>query len=402
MGATWAAIGRSAGYLVASLGAGLVSLVLLPLTAAVVVAAPVGGAVLLPGWVRLVDRWARWHRTRAARLLGAPVPEMPAPETRLRGLLRARSTRRLVRWLPFAAAAGTAAGLLGPLAVLMPPAALRFPFWWALPGDTVFLWLRVADPFTAACATAGQMTAGLVLLRWAVVPAARVHARLTLTRLTPSRAELLAARVDEPSRTRADAVDSHGAEPRRIERDLHDGTQARLASTALQPGVAEEAMAGHPDAVAITERAHEGTEEAMAEPREPIRGTHPPVPGVGRGLVGALESLAGRTRVPVRLDAADPGRLPEAVETAAYCVVTEAVTNAVRHGSPTAVDVSLARDGGVLRLRVSDDGSGGVDEARGTGVRGIRHRAAALDGTVAVSSPAGGPTVVTVELPCGS
>ncbi|MFD6098355.1 histidine kinase [Nocardiopsis flavescens] len=401
MGATWAAIGRSAGYLVASLGAGLVSLVLLPLTAAVVVAAPVGGAVLLPGWVRLVDRWARWHRTRAARLLGAPVPEMPAPETGLRGLLRARSTRRLVRWLPFAAVAGTAAGLLGLLAVLMPPAALQFPFWWALPGDTVFLWLRVADPFTAACATAGQVTAGLVLLRWAVVPAARVHARLTLTRLTPSHAELLAARVDELSRTRADVVDSHGAELRRIERDLHDGTQARLVSIALQLGVAKEALAGHPDAVAIIERAHEGTEEAMAELRELIRGIHPPVLA-DRGLVGALESLAGRTQVPVRLDAADPGRLPEAVETAAYFVVTEAVTNAVRHGSPTAVDVSLARDGGVLRLRVSDDGSGGVDEARGTGVRGIRHRAAALDGTVAVSSPAGGPTVITVELPCGS
>ncbi|CAL9432589.1 hypothetical protein SUDANB121_02099 [Nocardiopsis dassonvillei] len=403
MGATWAAIGRAAGYLLVTLGAALVSLLMLPLTAVVVLTVPVGGLglVLLPRWVLSVDRWARWHRTRAAVLLGAPVPEAPAPETEPRRLLRAPSTLRLARWLPFAALAGIPAGLLGLAAVLMAPSALQFPFWWALPGETTFLWLRVADPVTAACATAGQLTAGLVLLRWAAVPTARVHARLTLARLTPSRAELLAARVDELSRTRADVVDSHGAELRRIERDLHDGTQARLVAIAMQLGVAKEALAGHPEAVAIIERAHEGTEEAMTELRELIRGIHPPVLA-DRGLVGALDSLAGRTSVPVRLDTADPGRLPVAVETAAYFVVTEAVTNAVRHGSPTAVDVSLARDGDVLRLRVADDGPGGVDEERGTGVRGIRHRVAALDGTVRVSSPAGGPTVVSVELPCGS
>lgn len=288
MGATWAAVGRAAGYLVVTLGA---ALVLLPLTLPV-----------MPLRVRLVDRWARWHRTRAALLLGAPVPQAPAPET---------DPGRLGRWLPFASLLGIPLGLLGLVAVLMPPSSLQFLFWWALPGELTFLWLVVNDPITAACATAGRLVGGLILLRWALVPAARVHARLTLARLTPSRAELLAA----------------------------------------------------------------------------------------RGLVGALDSLAGRTSVPVRLDAADPGRLPVAVETAAYFVVTEAVANAVRHGSPTAVDVRLVREGDVLRLRVSDDGTGGVDEERG---RGIRHRVAALDGTVRVSSPAGGPTVVAVELPCGS
>ncbi|MFL1376468.1 MULTISPECIES: sensor histidine kinase [unclassified Nocardiopsis] len=403
MGATWAAVGRAAGYLLVTLGAALVSLLLLPLTAVVVLTIPIGGLglVLLPRWVRLVDLWARWHRTRAALLLGAPVPRAPEPATRPSRLLRAPSTLRLARWLPFAVLLGLPFGILGLAAVLMPPSALQFPFWWALPGEEAFLWLVVNDPITAAFATAGQLTAGLILLRWALVPAARVHARLTLARLTPSRAELLAARVDELSRTRADVVDSHGTELRRIERDLHDGTQARLVAIAMQLGVAKEVLADHPEAVAIIERAHEGTEEAMTELRELIRGIHPPVLA-DRGLVGALDSLAGRTSVPVRLDTADPGRLPVAVETAAYFVVTEAVTNAVRHGSPTAVDVSLAREGDVLRLRVADDGPGGVDEERGTGVRGIRHRVAALDGTVRVSSPAGGPTVVSVELPCGS
>ena len=369
MRATWTAVAKAVGYLVVTLGATLVSLVMLAMTAIAVLTAPAGRAGPLPLWVRAVNGWARWHRTRAALHLGAPAPPSPDPETDPERILRAPSTRRLARWLPSAVLLGVPGGLLGLTAALLPPASLRFPFWWALPEEPVFLWLPVNDPATAACATAGQLIGGLVLLRWAPVPAARVHARLTLARLTPSRAELLTAR-------------------------------ARTAPAPRPPGPAGGTPDGRPEAAALTERDHEDTEAATAELRELIRGIHPQAP-TGRGLLEALDSLAGRTPVPVRLDTADPGHLPAAVESAAYFAVTEAVADAVRHGPPTAVDVRLARDGDVLRLRVADDGPGGVDGEHRTGVRGIRHRVAALDGTVRVSSPAGGPTVLSVELPCG-
>ena len=218
--------------------------------------------------------------------------------------------------------------------------------------------------------------------------------------MEPSEAETLAVQVDELQRTRADVVDTHGAELRRIERDLHDGTQARLVAIAMQLGLAQEGEAD-PHIAELIERAHRGTEEAMVELRDVIRGIHPPILA-DRGLPGALTALAGRTTLPVRLDVTDPGELPVAVETAVYYAVTEAVTNAVRHSGATSISICLTREDGTLRAEVFDDGHGGADEEAGSGIQGVRRRVAALDGDVSVVSPAGGPTVIGMVLPCGS
>ncbi|WP_435107667.1 histidine kinase [Nocardiopsis synnemataformans] len=405
MGVVWRRALRASTYLLVVLGSGLVTLAMLPLTLAVALTIPVGGLgfVLLPRWMGLLGRWASWHQGWASRFLGVPVPRVRGREASgFRELWGRPSTRRVLLWLPAFAPASTVLGLVGLLALAMPLSAPQYLFWWAVPEaePLQLLWLPVLDWGTALVTGIGYTVVGCALGLGAAVPAARAHARMTLALLAPTEAELLAARVDELSRTRADVVDAHGAELRRIERDLHDGTQARLVAIAMQVGVAREAVED-PAVAALLGNAHEGAEEAMAELREVIQGIYPPILA-DRGLAGALTALAARTTVPTRLDVGELGTLPVAAETAAYFVVTESVTNAVKHSGAEEISVRLERADGVLRVTVRDDGSGGVDEERGSGVRGLRRRVAALDGTVRVDSPAGGPTVIDVEIPCGS
>ena len=274
--------------------------------------------------------------------------------------------------------------------------------WWLLPaGKYPQPYGVVIDGWPLALGSSAlQLLLAVLLVPTILAPVARVHARTCLRLLEPSEAETLAVQVDELQRTRADVVDTHGAELRRIERDLHDGTQARLVAIAMQLGLAQEGETD-PHIAELIERAHRGTEEAMVELRDVIRGIHPPILA-DRGLPGALTALAGRTTLPVRLDVTDPGELPVAVETAVYYAVTEAVTNAVRHSGATSISICLTREDGTLRAEVFDDGHGGADEDAGSGIQGVRRRVAALDGDVSVVSPAGGPTVIGMVLPCGS
>lgn len=406
MNDVWAQSLRASGYLLLAFGSGLAMLVALPLTLVVLLTVPIGGIgfLLLPPWLAAMGALATWFQGQASRLLAVQVPDVPGPgATGFRGLWREPSTRRVLLWMPVFTVVSLVAGLLGLFAVALPVSTAQFLFWWAVPEgqEPQFLWFPADSWGTALTTVAVQLVLGIVFFRWAVVPTATLHARLNLRLLAPTEAELLAARVDELSRTRADVVDAHGAELRRIERDLHDGTQARLVSIAMQLGVAREALAENPALAALLKNAHEGTEEAMTELREVIRGIYPPILA-DRGLAGALSALVARTTVETTLDVGELGPLPVSAETAAYFVVTEAVTNAVRHSGAREIRVRLERADGCLRVSVRDDGAGGVDESRGTGVTGIRRRVAALDGTVRVDSPAGGPTVVEVELPCGS
>ncbi|MFI6577195.1 sensor histidine kinase [Nocardiopsis sp. NPDC050513] len=407
----WRRAWRADAYLLVALASALATMVLLPLTLAVALTVAVGGIglLLLPRWFRVLGAWARAHLAYAASHLGVPAPEAAlAPARDARSLRRSRTTRRLLTWMPLFTLSGLGAGLVAVLATGSVLEAALSLLWWVDPAghehDLYGVPIGGEGWGVALAVCAVHLATACVLARWALPPLARLHARLSVRLLTPSEAEVLTARVDELHRTRAGVVDAHGAELRRIERDLHDGTQARLVAIAMQLGVAREAVEAaesDPAVAALLRDAHRGTEEAMAELRDVIRGIYPPILA-DRGLDGALAALVARTTVPTRLEAEELGTLPVAVETAAFYVVTEAVSNAVRHSGAGSITVRLSRDERALRIAVRDDGSGGVDEGRGTGVSGIRHRVAALDGRVRVTSPTGGPTEVDVELPCAS
>jgi len=207
-------------------------------------------------------------------------------------------------------------------------------------------------------------------------------------------------RLVEVTRSRARLVDAFEVERRRIERDLHDGAQQRLVALSMQLGLARlELPAGSPAAEPVA-AAHELAKQALTEIRELIRGVHPKVL-TDRGLAAAVRDVAGAAPIPVDLDLQHE-RLPAAVEVTAYFVVVEALANVAKHSGARQAWVSAHVAHDRLRLEVSDDGRGGADPAKGSGLVGLADRVAAVDGTVAVSSPAGGPTRVRVEIPCGS
>ncbi|MEH1125391.1 sensor histidine kinase [Micromonospora sp. CPCC 206061] len=245
---------------------------------------------------------------------------------------------------------------------------------------------------------------GVVLLLAAPYPVtAWAGARAALARaLLAPRESDLGERLVEVTRSRARLVDAYEIERRRIERDLHDGAQQRLVALNMHLGLARlEVSAGSPAAEQLA-KAHELAKQALVELRELIRGVHPKVLA-DRGLVAAVEDVAGRSPVPVEVDIRLPGRLPRAVEVTAYFVVVEALANVAKHSGATRATVTasiVSTTDGVdrrVRLRVEDDGTGGADPDAGTGLSGVVDRVAAVDGTVALSSPPGGPTVLQVE-----
>ncbi|MGC5258904.1 cytochrome P450 [Gordonia sp. DT218] len=209
----------------------------------------------------------------------------------------------------------------------------------------------------------------------------------------------LQRRVDTLSRTRRQAVDAQGAELRRIERDLHDGVQARLVALTMLLGRAEAVVAHEPKAAELVRAARGEANLAIRELRDLARGIAPPVLA-DRGLVAAVQSLTQRGRATLEVVGASDGiRPPSAVESAAYFVVAEALTNATKHATGAAVQVRLAFAPDALTVDVTDDGPGCVDQT-GTGVQGLRARVEALDGTFDLTSPPGGPTHLHAEVPC--
>ncbi|GII57464.1 histidine kinase [Planotetraspora thailandica] len=309
----------------------------------------------------------------------------------------------MLSWLMISAPISFVFGLLAlAVVVTVPAATLVALLWWAAPEGQPLMLSRIAitDWPTAIWASALHIAIAALLAVLVVPVFARWHAQLTLALLAPSATERLAARVETLAQTRAGAVDTHQAELRRIERDLHDGTQARLVAINLRLGMARRVLSTDPPAAAkLLDQARDGAEAAMDELRGMIRTIYPPILA-DRGLSGALQSLAAQATPPVRLVAGAIGKLPAAVEVAAYYAVSEALANAARHGAATTVMITVERVSGTLRVKVTDDGIGGADETRGSGIQGIRRRVAALDGVTTVDSPPGGPTTITVELPC--
>ena len=208
----------------------------------------------------------------------------------------------------------------------------------------------------------------------------------------------LVTRLQELRASRARLVNAGDAERRRIERDLHDGAQGRIVSVSLLLGRLRLKVEGDTEATALLDRAQSELRTGLAELRELARGIHPAVL-TDRGLEPAITALASRSPVPVEVEA-DAERLLPSVEIAAYFVVSEALTNVAKYAQASAAKVSVRRVDGVVRLEIADDGVGGADATRGSGLSGIADRVAALDGTIDIDSPPGGGTRVRVEIPC--
>lgn len=365
--------------------------------------ATVIGAGVLPESVLLLRRLAGWERRRTAARTGTPVPEAYLP---LEGPLPARVRTAVTD-------PGTGRDLVWAAAQLL----YGMGVWFA----SLVLWAPALLVDGVVTGLAGRRPVALPLIgRLADLGAEWSRALLTPTPAA-ARAAALAARVEELTATRAGAIAAHGAELRRIERDLHDGTQARLVALSMRIGLAKRAYDSDPVAARkLLDDAQTQAEEALAELRHVVRGIHPPIL-TDRGLSGAVRALAASSGLEVEVSVtglADhaPGdgpehaddsraaapRAPAAVEAAAYFVVAEALTNAAKHSGATRASVALVREPTALRARVADEGRGGAEagESGGTGLLGMRRRVAALDGTVRLTSPEGGPTVIEVELPC--
>ncbi len=253
----------------------------------------------------------------------------------------------------------------------------------------------------------GTCVIGLALL----IAAPRVihgigRADLWLVRsmLSPDPNRLLVDRVEQLTVSRDASVEGAGLELRRIERDLHDGAQQRLVGLAMNLGIARERLAagGDPDrATDLVISAHEESKLAISELRDLVRGIHPSVL-TDRGLDAALSALAARSPVPIEIDVDLSRRPPASIEAAAYFVVAESLTNIAKHSRAGRGSVRVGERGDLLVIEIYDDGVGGAVERAGGGLSGLRDRITAVEGRLRISSPSGGPTLLAVELPCGS
>jgi signal transduction histidine kinase len=371
----------------------------------------------VPGITAGLVRLANSERYGAAKYLGRPRPEeLPPALPRRPGdvvtLFRDKSFKRSLRCLLMPVLMIPEL-VVAVIAVVGVPASIVTMLLWKLdPGNFSLMGVGVDSWFEALTNGPMQILVSLAFLGWVAPALAHRHATAALELLAPSQEQLetakLEQRVEELTKSRAGAVDSHGAELRRIERDLHDGTQAQLVSLAMRIGVAKQMMADDPERAAkLLDDARDGAEQAMTELRGVLRTMYPPILA-DRGLAGAVSALAARCPLPVELRIGELGEVPAAVEAAAYFVVAESLTNITKHSAAGHVDIQLERRGSELYLAVTDDGIGGarVSEqsdllGRGSGLHGMLHRVQAIDGHMDLSSPIGGPTTVEVILPCG-
>jgi signal transduction histidine kinase len=316
----------------------------------------------------------------------------PAPRSRqARNWLGREATWRQLSYHLVVGPVLAAAGLIA-LGVLGMGLALCF----------VFAWISAFNGTHPLQVRVTLTVAGFVLLGaapWLLRLVCRADTRVGSELLRPDWAERQLASVTE---SRSGLVAAADAERRRIERDLHDGAQARLVSLAMNLGLARATRTDiPPDAMALIAEAQDETIKAIDELRHLVRGLHPAVLD-DRGLDAALSALAAPLPVPVNLHVNVPERVSPAVEAVAYFVVSEALTNIAKHAGANRAVIAVDRAGGLLTVVVTDDGIGGADPSRGSGINGLAQRVRSVDGTFHLDSPAGGPTVLAVELPCES
>ena len=329
--------------------------------------AVVGIPVLLLS-IPATRRLANLHRAMAGQVLGTPIPPQYRPRTtggpvsRLVGWASDPMTWRDLAWLVATSTLGFALALLSVLLFVLVV--------------TGAVWYFGIEPIMRARST---------MDRWL---------------LSYGHTEILEQRVQVLTETRAETLDHAAADLRRVERDLHDGAQARLVALSMTLGLADSVLDSDPEkARGLLAEARATAGAAIGDLRSVVRGIHPPVLA-DRGLGGAIQALALDMPVPVEVTVHADGRPPDPIESAVYFAVAECLTNVVRHSGAAHAWIRLTHAAGVLGAVVGDDGRGGADPQSGTGMLGVMRRLAAFDGTMVVSSPAGGPTVVTLEVPC--
>jgi signal transduction histidine kinase len=231
---------------------------------------------------------------------------------------------------------------------------------------------------------------------------ANLHVRFAEHFLGPRKEIALEERIETLTESRSRVVDAVAEERRRIERDLHDGAQQRLVALAMDLGMAEGKFDKDPEAArALVRDAQAHAKLALSEMRQLVRGIHPSIL-TDRGLDAAVSALAARSPIPARVQIDLPQRLPETIESNAYFVIAEALTNIAKHSKATKAQIRVVREGSELIIEVADDGIGGAMLSAGSGLTGLRDRVAALDGRLRISSPVGGPTWIRAEIPCVS
>jgi signal transduction histidine kinase len=332
---------------------------------------PIAAAVSQPAWRRLLLDRRSW---RALLHIGA---------ISFWGFL-AGTVITVLTSVALAAAAVPAYAILLEDGLNLPFDGRISGFWWMLLVFTTGLLGLVLTPLLAR----GLVQVDILLARYLLGPS---H---------DEQVEQLSERVDTLTQTREATVDSVEVERRRIERDLHDGPQQRLVAIAMDLGMAQERIDRDPaGARELLDKAHLASKEAITEMRMVARGIHPPVL-TDRGLDAALSALAARSPIPVTVQVDLPNRPSPTVEAIAYFCVSEALTNVAKHSRATSAWVEVGTTAGQnLQIKIRDDGVGGADPSRGTGLHGLADRVRAIDGSLIVESPAGGPTILSINLP---
>jgi signal transduction histidine kinase len=341
-----------------------------------------------------------------------PVPYRPFPPDLRTGftgqvertmlMLKDPATWRDLRWLPADMTAGFVVSVLafGLFVYPVEGLVLAAGLWRAFDGGTYWYgFVPVSGQATGLAAAALGIVIFHIGLRVGQ-PVLRLNFLLARAMLAPTHEQELAQRVSRLTETRHEAVDTAASELRRIERDLHDGAQARLVAMGMNLGTIEALIEKDPaQAKKLLAMARESSADALTELRDLVRGIHPPVLAE-RGLGDAVKALALRLPIQSEVTVELAGRAAAPVESAAYFAVSEALTNAAKHSGADRLWVDMYHSDGMLRISVTDNGRGGAEIGAGSGLSGIERRLGTFDGVLAVRSPAGGPTMVTMEIPC--
>lgn len=363
---------------------------------------------VLPEAVAPVRALADAERARLGQRLGHDIPRPYRPHEggrwhRCRATMRDPATWRDLAWL---LVHGVCGPFLGLTAIVLWPgilASLTTPLYWRLlpPGTISGMLVEVRTWPQALTLPFAEAVTYAAAVCWLVPLAVRGQMWLAESLLRPAGRTEQAQRIERLTRSRTEALESHGAELRRIERDLHDGVQTQLVSVAVRLGLIERALSAESTtALSLLQDARTNIEDSMTNLRGVIRGIYPPILA-DRGLTGAVHALAGGQRVPVAVRI--PNNLPQLaapVETAAYFVIAESLTNVAKHSTADHAEVTVEYDRTQVRVVVRDNGQGGVEQADGTGLTGIQRRVAALDGGARITSPVNEGTTVEVLLPC--